>query len=187
MKTTKERLNEKIYIINDDNTIRKDTFRTIIGAHFSDMVITPNGTAPRLHIRIINNSFEVWTWGKDGRSPQSIIAFKDVEDANDFLYEKWLENYDNSEGMPENIENELIFFYSEIDAVNFVKKMKEFNKIKGKLFDETITDKLSGGSFNVINSPMDQYNILISITVLFWSMEISWEWRKKNAKTQSSS
>lgn len=117
---TLERLNQRIYIIKN-NEIEEDIFKSIIEDYFRDETTSPKGVMPRMHIRKNENeeTFELWTWGILGQFPKFQKSFETENEANDALWECWLNNYDYDDGS--GLNNAPAFFFEKEDAKEYLK------------------------------------------------------------------
>lgn len=80
-------LNQTVYLVQNGQVIE-----TTIGEcdGYIDETTTPNGVAPRLHVRGKN----VWTWGHGGNFPNLVREFDTEEEAraaleDTFVYDFW--------------------------------------------------------------------------------------------------
>lgn len=114
-----ERLNETIYIVND-NEIEEDILKTIIEDYFRDETTSPKGVEPRVHIRENKEegTYEVWTWGTLGRFPKLLESFETEDESEEYQLECWLYNFDNDDGS--GLDDAPVFFFDKEEAENFM-------------------------------------------------------------------
>jgi hypothetical protein len=128
MKTTKEELNQTIYIVDErTGEVEEDVFKTII-EYFKDKTTTPKGVAPRLHIRenVDDETYDLWTWGVRGNNPKFIESYDTEEEAEMALWECWIDNFDKDNGG--GLNDAPNFFFNKDDAEERANEIK--NEIK---------------------------------------------------------
>lgn len=61
---------------------------------FAEETTTPNGVAPKLHIR---NETEIWTWGSRGNNPELVESFYNEDETKYALYTMYLNQIEGVE------------------------------------------------------------------------------------------
>jgi hypothetical protein len=84
----KNKFEKNVWWVNFDNKIEEINYGELVEM-FADETTTPNGIAPRYHIRENKEygTFDLWTWGVQGNNPKFVKDFNTEKEANYALYE----------------------------------------------------------------------------------------------------
>lgn len=97
---TTQQLEATGFTING-KTINSTTYRDYLSDYGSDETTSPRGVAPRLHIREVEEEYQIWSWGVGGNHPRyDGQTFDSKEEAELYLFEcaEWYIN--EKTGMP---------------------------------------------------------------------------------------
>jgi len=103
-----EELTQPVYLIGDNYQIEETTYGQYLRDYGADETTSPNGIAPRIHIRQIEHapsdgnyciSYEIWSWGVSGNHPRYTgTSFDTEEEAQMHLFDVFESNIANGKG-----------------------------------------------------------------------------------------
>lgn len=119
MKPT-NKFEQKVFWLNFDNEIEETTYGDMV-REFADETTTPNGVAPRMHVRENEEegTYELWSWGVQGNNPSFVRSFDTEEEANYALYETFEADM--------NEQDQYVVFYND-DKEALKKELKELEE-----------------------------------------------------------
>ena len=109
---TQKELDQKIFVV--ETFIEEMLYSEFLYTHGSDETTTPDGIAPRMHIREIKDKFQIWSWGVRGNNPFYTGTSFDCEENADLCI------YDYYELDVKGNDNTPSYFFSIEEAKKFL-------------------------------------------------------------------